>query len=309
MFTRIRSKQDGFFFGTYPGVFTAPSTDSVQVTGLNPAQTYALTFYSGSIWSAQIDNGTTTFSSQGQTGSLEVQNNTQNTVTFSGLVPNASGIVTFSLGLGANTPVGYLNALVITAPFNDGTAPLSPSNLTVGLNATGSGVRLNWYDSAYNETGYQILRSTSQTGPFTQLTPATAANVSTYVDSTSGSFRTYYYEVQAYNANGTSNPSNVVSITTPDRVPSINTIANVVMNNTQADTVNVITNADTTNPVTLQTVTGLHSLPAFTDNENGTGTIYIELGFGGSTGNWPTVTVTSTDQLDSVRSGIPLVSM
>src|SRR6185437_9523980 len=165
-------EKDYFFFGSYQGVFTGPNTDSVQVTGLNPNQQYSLTFYSGSVFSLLTDNGTTTFSSQGKSASLQVQNNTQNTATLSGLVPNANGVITFTLGLGANTTIGYLNALVISSAFDDGTAPLSPSNLVAGIAGNGA-VQLNWYDSAYNETGYNVLRSLSPTGPFVQL-PRTA---------------------------------------------------------------------------------------------------------------------------------------
>jgi len=255
-------EEDYFFFGAYPGVFTGPSTDSVQVTGLNPNLLYSLTFYSGSVWVVQSDNGTTTYSSQGQSGSLEVQNNTNNTVTLSGLKPNSSGIVTFSLGLGANTRVGYLNALVITAPYDDGTAPLSPSNLVAGVAANGA-VQLNWYDSAYNETGYYILRSQSATGPFVQLTRTAGAGVTSYVDSTSGSNRTYYYEVQAFNSHGLSSPSNMASVSTADRVPTINPIASVNITYTQTSTFTITTTADTTNMVSL-TETGLPPFATFT---------------------------------------------
>jgi fibronectin type 3 domain-containing protein len=292
-------EEDYFFFGSYPGVFTGPSTDSVQVTGLNPAQTYSLTFYSGSVWVVLPNNGTTTYTCQGQSGSLAVQNNTQNTVTFSGLQPNANGVITFTLGLGANTQVGYLNALVISSTFNDGTAPLSPSNLAAGLAANGA-VQLNWYDSAYNETGYYILRSQSPTGPFVQLPRTVGAGVTSYVDSTSGSNRTYYYEVQAFNSNGVSNMSNIASVSTADRVPTINPIANVNMNYSQTETVTITTTADTTNMVSL-TATGLPPFATFTDNGNGTATLTITPSQGAS-GVFPTVTVTSTDQMDSVRT-------
>ncbi|HTR27982.1 MAG TPA: PA14 domain-containing protein [Puia sp.] len=296
-------EQDYFFFGSYPGVFTAPNTDSVQVTGLDPAQTYSLTFYSGSIWNAQVDNGTTTFSCQGQNGSLEVQNNTQNTVTLSGLQPDASGIITFTLGLGANTTVGYLNALEISSTFNDGTAPLSPSNLTAQYasdSGGAAGVQLNWYDSAYNATGYQVFRSASASGPFTQVPSGTLPSATSAFDSTVGSFRTYFYQVRAVNANGVSNFSNVVSVTTPDKVPAVNPIASININYNQTASVNVTTTADSTNPVTL-TASGLPPFASFTDNGNGTGTIGVNP-TPGTTGSFQNITITSTDQADSVRS-------
>ena len=292
-------EQDYFFFGSYPGVFTGPNTDSVQVTGLDPTQTYSLTFYAGSVWSAQVDNGTTTYSAQGKSGSLEVQNNTQNTVTLSGLQPNAAGIITFNMGLGANTQVGYLNSLVITSTYDDGTAPLSPSSL-VAATAPNGAVQLNWYDSAYNETGYYVLRSQNPVGPFVQLTRTAAAGVTSYIDSTSGSNRTYYYEVQAYNTHGQSNPSNIANISTADRVPTITPINNVNISYTQTDTLTITTNADTTNMVSL-TATGLPPFATFTDNGNGTATLIVQPAIG-TTGVYPTVTVTSTDQMDSVRT-------
>src|SRR5205085_5632282 len=84
-----------YFFGQYPGIFTGADSVIAKVTGLDTTRRYDLTFFAGSAWSVQGDNGTTTFKIGSQTISLNVQNNTQNTAVFGNIKPDADGTVTF----------------------------------------------------------------------------------------------------------------------------------------------------------------------------------------------------------------------
>jgi predicted esterase len=288
---------DFWFFGDYG----APNTVAPSLTGLDTTKIYNITLYAGSVFNYVPDNGTTVYNCQGQTVSLYVQNNTQNTVTLTNLKPDATGTITINMSKqDANTPIGYINAMVITQLFDDGTAPLSPYNLGAAMSATGNGVVLNWSDSAYNETGYQVWRATNAAGPWLQLSPNPPAKATTFTDSTTAGFSTYYYRVQAINAHGTSLYSNVVSIATPDKVPTLNAVGNISLNWGTADTVNVITSGATGNVVTLA-ASGLPSFATFTDRGNGTGQLIITAP-DSTTGTYNGSVITMTDQADSVRT-------
>jgi len=81
--------------------------------------------------------------------------------------------------------------------------PNAPSSLTATA-ATYKKINLSWNDNSNNETGFEVLRSTGSSGPFTNIY-TTAANVHTYSDSSLTASTTYYYRVQAVNNSGTSN--------------------------------------------------------------------------------------------------------
>ncbi len=285
------------------GIWGSPASVNLTASGLDSTKLYSVTLYSASNWNININNGVTTYASEGQTGQLAVQNNTQNTVTFNNLQA-PGGNLTVTLGMQLYTTwIGCLNAIVLTTSYNDGTAPLSPSNLSAQFGTdvyNNTGVQLNWNDSAYNASGYQVFRSASATGPFTQVLPNTLSNATGAFDSTVNGFQTYYYQVRAENSNGVSNFSNIVSVTTPDQVPTLNPIANIDINYNQTATVNVTTTANSTNPVTL-TTSGLPAFASFTDNGNGTGTLNVNPA-PGTIGSFQNITITSTDQADSMRT-------
>jgi large repetitive protein len=285
------------------GIWGAPASVNVTASGLDSTKLYSLTLFSASNWNINVNNGVTTYASEGQTGQLAVQNNTQNTVTFNNLTAPGGNLL-FTLGMQPySTWIGCLNAVVLTTSYNDGTIPLSPSQLTgsFGTDTYGnSGVQLNWFDSAYNATGYQVLRSTSPNGPFTQVLSNLLGNATSAFDSTVLGFQTYYYEVQATNSNGTSNVSNVVMVSTPDKVPTLNPVGNIDINYNQSTTETVTTTANSTDPVAL-TVTGLPAFATFVDNGNGTGTISVNPQ-PGTIGSFQNITITMTDQADSIRT-------
>jgi fibronectin type 3 domain-containing protein len=87
--------------------------------------------------------------------------------------------------------------------------PTAPINLTASVSS--NRVNLAWTDRSTDETGFQIERSANGT-TFTVLT-TTAANVTSYTDSSVTVGQRYYYRVCAKNNAGLSAYTNVVSIT------------------------------------------------------------------------------------------------
>lgn len=282
---------DFWYFGYYGG----PETASLDVTGLDPNKKYNLSFYAGSVFNYVTDNGTTNYTVGGQTVSLYVQNNTQNTVSINEITPAANGTITVNMSKAPGTPIGYLNALVITEVYDDGTAPAMPKSLTAQV-ITGQGVRLNWQDAAYNETGYEVYRSVSEAGTYS-LVGTTNPNTVTYMDNTISGNTQYFYKLRAFNSYGNSDYTDAVTVTTANRVPALTAIPDVQIKNNQSATVNITAVDDATDQVTL-TVTGLPAFATFTDNGNGTGVISINPN-AGTLGIFPGVTVTAKDNNDA----------
>ncbi|MHA4808120.1 fibronectin type III domain-containing protein [Flavitalea flava] len=285
---------DFWYFGYYGG----PETAAVSVTGLNPSGKYNLTLFASSVFNGAADNGTTIYTVGAQSLSLYVQNNTKNTVSFNNLSPTAAGAITVNMKKATGTPIGYLNALVVTSVYDDGTAPAPPTLLTA-QNVPGKGVQLNWQNAAYNETGYEIYRSLNAGVTFSLLKtadPGTAA----FLDSAISGTTPYSYTVRAINTHGNSTYSDTASVTTTDRIPQIAPIADVLLKNNQSTTVTVTTTDDPTDHVRL-TASNLPSFASFVDNGNGTGTITIQPA-AGLQGTFTGLTVKATDNSDSSRS-------
>ena len=95
----------------------------------------------------------------------------------------------------------------ITTP----TLPAAPSNLIAAAIST-SQINLNWTDSANNEDGFSVERSSDGT-TFTALA-SVGANTTSYSDPALAQGTTYYYRVHAFNGVGNSADSNVASATT-----------------------------------------------------------------------------------------------
>jgi hypothetical protein len=82
--------------------------------------------------------------------------------------------------------------------------PAAPSGLSATL--SGSSINLAWTDNSANETGFKVERSANAGGTWAQLT-LTAANATTYSDSSLTCGTSYTYRVTATNAGGDSDPS------------------------------------------------------------------------------------------------------
>ena len=90
----------------------AGSTEQLQFSGLDPAQTYRFTFF------GSRDGGgdrTTTYRIGDQQASLNAAYNTTNTVTLSGVRSQANGQLLLEIVTPSSSPFGYLNALVLEA--------------------------------------------------------------------------------------------------------------------------------------------------------------------------------------------------
>ncbi|MEO1054970.1 MAG: RHS repeat-associated core domain-containing protein, partial [Bacteroidota bacterium] len=185
--------EEYYFFG----VFGGPEQVSMKLDGLNGNYTYDITFFSSSIWPGPpsdpvADNGHTIYKIGMLTDSLAVQGNGNNTVTMSGILPDANGEIVIDLEKGANTRVGYLNAMVITVHDQ---AIAAPTTLTAQNNGQ---VQLQWADNANNETGYSIERRTIG-GLYNQVTTV-ASNTTSWTDASALPGAVYQYRVRAYDA-------------------------------------------------------------------------------------------------------------
>lgn len=281
--------KDYFWFGAY----SAPQTVDVNFTGLQPNAQYNITLFGSSVWRGLGVNGTTVYTINGEAKGLYCDFNTQNTVTFTGIPANAAGIISMNMSKGANTPYGMVNAIVIEKPFNDGTAPAVPTNLTAVAQADGS-VKLDWNDVAYNESSYLVSRATNSAGPFTVINPgATNANATSYIDNTVLSATTYYYKVEATNAVGSSGFSNVAEVSTTNKAPILANLSDVYVKATNVLNVNIAATDDAGDIMTID-VTGLPSFGVFQNTGNGTGTITFNPSIN-DIGNYSGITVKVTD--------------
>ncbi len=108
--------------------------------------------------------------------------------------------------------------------------PLPPSGLTAtAINS--NRIDLAWVDNSNNEDGFNVYRCTGDAvaclaGVFTKIA-STAANVTTYSDTTVSPSTTYTYHVTAFNAGGESLPSNNATATTPAPPPPPNPPSNL----------------------------------------------------------------------------------
>ncbi|MEO5943116.1 MAG: fibronectin type III domain-containing protein [Ferruginibacter sp.] len=261
--------KDYFWFGVYG----APNTIDVNLRGLTPSAKYNVTLFGSSNWTGLGNNGTTVYTINSVAKPLYVDNNKTNTVTFSSIAPNASGIITVNLSKGAGSPYGMVNAIVLEKPFDDGTTPVLPTAFAGQALSNGT-VKLSWNDIAYNESAYNVYRATNIAGPFTLLSPSPSANDSTYIDNTVLSSTTYYYKIEAINAVGTSGYTNVVSVTTLNKAPVLAVIADVYAKATLSTSVAIAATDDAGNVLTVS-VTGLPSFATYNSTGNGTGNIVI----------------------------------
>lgn len=260
--------KDYFWFGAY----SAPNTVDINLKGLTVGGKYNVTLFGSSAWTGLGNNGTTIYTINGVAKPLYVDKNNQNTVTFSAISPNATGNITVNLSKGAATPYGVVNAIVLEKPFDDGTAPLLPSNLTGQALPNGT-VKLNWNDIAYNESNYLVYRSTAASGPFIILNAAASnANDNVYIDSTILSSTTYYYKIEATNTAGSSGFTNTIVVTTSNKAPLLTAIADVYAKAATSASLNFAATDDVGDVLTT-IVTGLPSFASYASTGNGTGTI------------------------------------
>ncbi|MFL7793680.1 MAG: fibronectin type III domain-containing protein, partial [Anaerolineae bacterium] len=102
--------------------------------------------------------------------------------------------------------------------YTDAT-PSTPSGL-MATSITSAQVDLAWTDNAINEDGFVVERSDDLGVTWNQIGLPTAADVTTFSDTSVLPLSTYQCQVYASNASGNSAPSNVLDVSTPDVPPA-----------------------------------------------------------------------------------------
>ncbi len=90
--------------------------------------------------------------------------------------------------------------------------PDAPSTLVAKPDSM-TQVTLNWADNSTDETGFKVERSDTGTGSWTLL-DTTAANITSYRDSTVSGQKVYYYRARATNSAGDSSNTQIISVST-----------------------------------------------------------------------------------------------
>ena len=93
-----------------------------------------------------------------------------------------------------------------------GEVPGSPTNVAATAD-TYNIITITWSDSTAIETGYEVVRSTTENGTYVPVGTVNQ-NTTSFVDSGLAASKTYYYKVRAINQNGGSAFSGKVSATT-----------------------------------------------------------------------------------------------
>ncbi|GAB4237984.1 MAG: hypothetical protein Tsb0034_13400 [Ekhidna sp.] len=174
-----------------------------KISGLSSNKIYNLTFF-GSRANISTDRFSI-YSSNGTSVSLNVRNNSSETVSINGLVPDANGEIIFDVT--KNGSWKYLNALVINS-YEEPLFPPAPSNLEAQA-LSSSEIELSWNDNSSNEDGFEIFTSSSSSGPWTLLHTA-GPNETTYTHTGLTQNQVYYYYVRAYNSNSVSFNSEII---------------------------------------------------------------------------------------------------
>lgn len=224
--------RDNFYFGN----FGIPDTIRFSLTGLDADTRYNVDLFPASSYST----GSTIFNINGQVKSINAYGNVQNVAGYKEVLSDATGVITVKMYKSPGTSIGYLNAIVLEKPFNDGTSPVAPADFIAAPLPNGN-VLLKWKDIAYNESGYKIFRSASENGTYDLLNPGLDnAGDSTYVDSTVFGNSTYYYKILAFNDHGNSDTVGIASVATMNKAPLLNNIANVFVQALNSTVVHVV---------------------------------------------------------------------
>lgn len=176
-----------------------PLTLLVTDSSSTPLNNAPVTFTAGlnAFISSEADSSTLT-------NSLTIRTNTQGQALAYLWFQGVPGSRTIAYNPeGHATPTGTISAQVIAG------TPVVPTNLTAITNADGS-VTLNWTDSSTNETGFIIERSLDNGQTWVAIT-TTAANATSFTDTTVPQGSTALYRIKANNQLGSSGTSNTVS--------------------------------------------------------------------------------------------------
>ncbi|SHM92875.1 Fibronectin type III domain-containing protein [Chitinophaga jiangningensis] len=252
------------------GVFNAQTTVPITLTGLDTSKVYSLKFHAGSEWNGDNAQTATIFSVGTDSIPVYQLHNTTQTANFYGLKPDATGTLRAAASRNpAITQAGFINVIELGWSYTDNLAPAAPANFTG--NVAGGYPTLNWTDVAYNETSYQVYRSTDSLGSYS-LIKSTLPDANTFLDSSAVGNNKYYYKVRAFNNNGGSVYTNIVGLKVPNRNPVLDTIADVKLRAGTQTTVTLHATDDAADVTGLTfTAAGLPSFVTFTDGGSGNG--------------------------------------
>ncbi|HTI09474.1 MAG TPA: PA14 domain-containing protein [Puia sp.] len=202
----LSNAQSNINYGfTFTGFITVPTTGtySFQTTSVDGSKLYIDVPYSAGATALVNNDGA--HSSKTVTSSNKTL--TAGVHTFTLTYFKSSSTTTGSLGVkwkipGSNSYVTIPNSAFIQNVSVSGTVPAAPSKLTA-VAASAKKINLSWQDNGTNETGFQIFRSTSVTGPFA-VVATVKPNKTTYGDSSLSPSTTYYYRIQSINQSGSS---------------------------------------------------------------------------------------------------------
>jgi hypothetical protein len=136
---------------------------------------------------------------------------------------DATGYIDAGLADGARfyyrvRAVNSIGNSAYTTPVAGATLLLTPANLSVETTSE-TDIALSWTDNATSETGYVIERSTTSDTGFSPV-GATAANATTFTDTTVVAGTEYYYRIRAINTYNQSDYTAQVSATANNYIPA-----------------------------------------------------------------------------------------
>ena len=277
----VNSNNQGYSTGNNSGIYpdnvllsnvwTQNVKQTFKLTGLKPKYKYSFTFFGSR--NGISDDRIASYTINGSSVTLNAKNNANQTATLSNMVADSTGAISVDLAPAAGQIYAYINAMVVTASYDDSTAPASPINVNARTIPTGA--RLSWTDRAYNENAYEVYRATVRSGPYALLNPgANNANDTAYTDVNVIASGTYYYAVRSINGYGASPYSDTVTLTMANRNPVFTAIPDVSIKTDDTQTITLNASDDAGDVLTLS-ATGLPSFAALHDNGNGTGTLTL----------------------------------
>jgi PKD repeat protein len=130
--------------------------------------------------------------------------------TLQGAVYIRFAVTNRTSGEGFSIDVDHLHVRTIVPPA---VPPAAPSNLNASVSGAAGEIDLDWQDNAFDETAFEIERSTN--GNTWSLAGEVGADVEVFTDSGRNGGSTYSYRVRSKNGDGASGYSNVASETAP----------------------------------------------------------------------------------------------
>jgi hypothetical protein len=230
----IAVKFDIYTRGT--GMSTTGLFTNGQSPDSNPAQNVPITgidLRSGDPMSVQLTyDGTTLTESVTDTVTSAFFTHAY-TVTLLSFIHAETAFAGFTGGTGALTVTGEVQDWTYTP--TSGLPPLSPTNLAVQTvvpdSSTTSSATINWVSHSFDEDGFSVQRS-SDGGATYVLIATVGPGTTSYIDGGLAA-GTYYYRVQAFNGNGSSNFTNVDSVIVgmPGQTTTVDHTTNAFNNN------------------------------------------------------------------------------